>query len=101
MPNLFDENPIPLIDAAKFAGRRRGGRPTHVSTVRRWCDKGVDGVRLECINIGKIKHTSVPALLRFFTALTPSTADATPIRTPDQLSRAACRAEAELNRAGI
>ncbi|MEK6236566.1 MAG: DUF1580 domain-containing protein [Planctomycetales bacterium] len=52
----------------------------HPSTIHRWRDPGLRGVRLEAIRIGGAWHTSMEAFQRFCEALTelksPSSADA-------------------------
>jgi len=41
------------------------GRRIHVSTLHRWCQRGVRGVRLECRRLGGRIVTSVEAVDRF------------------------------------
>jgi hypothetical protein len=102
MPDLLRERPIPFTDAARWCGRRRGGRPTHVATIRRWCDTGIRGVRLEFICVGGIRHTTVSALRRFFHRLTPGPDLSAPqnltLGTRDQ---DIARAERELANGGL
>ena len=42
-----------------------GGRKVHVSTIHRWCRKGVKGVRLEFRMLGGRMVTSMEAVDRF------------------------------------
>lgn len=63
------ENLISLREAAGRLPRRRAGRPANVSTLYRWSDRGVRGIRLETIQIGGSRCTSEQALDRFFNAL--------------------------------
>ena len=70
------------------------------ATIHRWIASGVRGVRLENINIGGARHTSVEALQRFAESLTAG--DGVPVvRTSAQREQAADRAEAELEAAGV
>ena len=86
MIDIDREELITLAEAAKLLPRRRKGRKPHVSTLHRWCTKGVHGVRLEYIYVGGTRCTSVAALQRFFDALTERDAgddfDADVPRTP-------------------
>lgn len=70
MIDIGREELITFAEAAKLLPRRRQGRKLHVSTLHRWCTKGVRGVRLEYLSVGGTRCTSVPALQRFFDALT-------------------------------
>ncbi len=70
MIDIGREELITFAEAAKLLPRRRKGRKVHVSTLHRWCSKGVHGVRLEYLTVGGTRCTSVPALQRFFDALT-------------------------------
>lgn len=80
----------------------RTGRGIHVSTIWRWAQRGVRGVRLETILIGGIRHTSREALQRFFERTTAAAdGEAPPARTPKQRERAIRAAEKELAASGI
>jgi hypothetical protein len=63
------------------------GRQVAVSTLFRWSTAGLNGVRLETIQIGGTRCTSVQALQRFFDRL--SGEGATEQAAPDR--QAACR----------
>lgn len=58
--DLLTEDTITLNEACK----ELPGNP-HVSTLWRWKDRGVDGVKLETIKIGTKHFTSRQALTRF------------------------------------
>lgn len=87
------------------------GRRLHVSTIWRWCRKGVNGVHLEYVRVGRKICTSREAMSRFFTAL--AAADQNPTssksaqrrvpleRTAKERARAIDDAEASLEEAGI
>ncbi len=65
-----DERLISLTEAAILIPRRRAGRPTAISTVFRWVQTGIRGIRLECVQVGGTKMTSAEAIRRFYDALT-------------------------------
>lgn len=77
------------------------GRRVNLSTVWRWCLKGVRGRRLESVAVGGRRYTSREALTRFFA---PSPADpgndAPAIRTPARRQRDHARAVEALDAAG-
>lgn len=64
------ENLVSLNEAAHIVPKRRGGRPTNLSTLYRWSVAGCRGVTLETIQIGGTRFTSREALTRFFHRLT-------------------------------
>jgi len=67
---LFGENEqlLTLTEATKVMPRINGRRPA-VSTLWRWCRKGLHGVHLEYLRIGRNIVTSRRALRRFFADL--------------------------------
>ncbi len=62
--DLQAEELLSLGDAAKSLPAIEGRRP-HISTLWRWCKKGVRGVRLEYVRLGHRVCTSREALSRF------------------------------------
>src|SRR5690349_19173353 len=105
---LTAEGLIGLAAAARQVGRFRAGRPTHPSTVGRWCMPGTrrpDGlvVRLEHIRMpgGRLASTEA-AVRRFLTALQgDEPAEARPdCRSPAARRRASERAGRELEARG-
>jgi hypothetical protein len=74
--DVSTEQLLPLAQLARRLPHRRGGRPVHPSTCHRWRHPGVRGVRLECIRIGNVWHTSLESFQRFCDQLsqTPSAA---------------------------
>ena len=78
MIDISQEDLITLAEAAKRLPRRRAGRKVNVSTLHRWCTQGCQGVRLEFLKIGGTRCTSMPALQRFFDALTERDQNADP-----------------------
>jgi len=107
-----------LTEATKAMPRVNGKRPA-VSTLWRWCRKGLKGVHLEYLRVGRNIVTSREALLRFFAALAEADEcldGGRPIdpvirrnrrflckrrRTPAERQRAIEEAERELAEAGI
>lgn len=77
---VFTENLLTLTEAAKFIPPIDGKR-VNISTLWRWCRRGLNGVRLEYIRIGCRIVTSAEALNRFANAL--AEAD----RSPRSLSK--------------
>lgn len=71
--DLSSEVPLVLLkDIPKLSvipPRRNGGR-LHLRTGFRWAGRGLSGVRLETVLVGGQRYTSVPALQRFFEAVT-------------------------------
>ena len=78
------------------------GRGLHTSTIWRWSQRGVKGVRLETVLVGGVRYTSREALDRFVAATTAA-ADGTssPIRTSRQRERSIAAAEKELAGGGL
>jgi hypothetical protein len=69
--SLHTEELVDLSTARRtLIPRKRGGKTVAPSTVWRWINSGLDGVRLEVCYIGSVPHTSKPALCRFFDAVT-------------------------------
>ena len=79
--------------------RRRGGSRLAISTVYRWVQVGVRGVKLEYLQIGGMKVTTVAALQRFFERLTGDKPE-TPTAKSRQRQREIARAERELKATG-
>jgi len=87
MPHLLTERLRPLQEAA----REIPGRP-HISTVLRWCLKGIKGgIKLETILVGGKRFTSVEAIERFVARLSapqrPTDNPEPDRRTEDELTR--------------
>ncbi len=88
-----------------------GGKSPNVSTLWRWCRRGIRGTRLEYIRVGRRICTSQEALARFFEALAEAdenpTISATPPcraahqQCPKERARAIAEAESSLEEAGI
>jgi hypothetical protein len=101
MIDLRSENVLSLTEATEHLPHRRGGRAVHVATLYRWAQRGVRGIRLEVLQCGGTKVTSLEALQRFFERLSAgATGDAQPVRTAKQRQRASNKANDELAAAG-
>lgn len=81
--DIFAEEVVSLADATKRLPKIRNGKNLHLSTLFRWAQGGKlanDGsrVRLETIQLGGTKCTSLEALQRFFDRLTGNQEVVTP-----------------------
>ncbi|OQA02992.1 MAG: hypothetical protein BWY69_00723 [Planctomycetes bacterium ADurb.Bin401] len=66
--DLKTENLVTLNQASKLLPRVDGKR-IHISTLWRWCKKGLKGINLEYVRTGSKIITSQEAMQRFFDAL--------------------------------
>ena len=109
--NIRNEQLLSLSDASRALPPIDGKRP-HVSTLWRWCKRGIRGVRLEYVRLGHRICTSREALGRFAQRLADedqTTAKVFPLasrarrhqRTDSTRARGIRRAQAELEAAGI
>ena len=106
MIDISLEETFSLTDAAKNLPCRRAGKRPNVATLYRWAQIGCRGIRLETINIGATKCTSMEALQRFFDALTiQAESGRAPIPQPTKISATRRKqieaAERRLQQAGI
>jgi len=104
-----DEQLITLTEATKLLPEVDGRKPA-VCTLWRWCRKGLRGMFLEYVRVGRKICTTREALLRFFTDLAELDEKASPsapplsTRTPvtsRQRQRALAEADRILEEAGI
>ena len=79
--DLLTERVLSLKEATKFLPPIDGKRP-HISTIWRWCRKGLHGVHLEYARFGSRIVTSAEALTRFANALAAADTDLTPNARP-------------------
>ncbi len=102
MIDLQNETILPLLQAAKRIPSNRNGKATHVSTVLRWIQKGVKGVRLEATRLGGRWLTSAEAVQRFADRLTAAQSgeDTIPFSQSSRSSRAES-ADEELKKLGF
>ena len=103
MIQIATEHIASLAALARSLPAGRTGRPTHPSTLYRWSQRGLRGVRLEILRVGGRTCSSHEALQRFFDALsraasgTPTTSPSTSVtggRDPGVVAR-------ELNQLGL
>ena len=66
--DIHNETVVSLTEATKILPKVNGKRPS-ISTLWRWCRKGLHGVHLEYVRVGRNIATSREALNRFFVAL--------------------------------
>lgn len=69
MIDISTEKLVSFTQATKTLPQRRGGKRPHVATLYRWAQRGHKGIRLESLQIGGCKCTSMEALQRFFDRL--------------------------------
>src|SRR4051794_8499124 len=80
VPSLLDETVVYLSDVPGHIPPGKDGRRTHLSTVVRWKDRGVRGVRLEAVRLGGRWVTSLEALARFAARVTEVVTPLSPAR---------------------
>src|SRR5262249_12849936 len=68
--NVNSEQIITLAQLARRIPCRRNNRPVHVSTIHRWRNPGIRGVRLDCVRVGGMWCTSLQAFARWVEQLT-------------------------------
>src|SRR5262249_11181216 len=100
MINLLTENVVHLVEAARLVPPGPSGRPPHLSTLLRWINPGVRGVRLEAVRLGGRWVTSREALQRFADRLTAAQAGPPP---PLRAGRTGAEegADEDLSRLGV
>jgi len=103
------EELLSLSEAAKRVPTLNGRR-IHSSTIFRWCRRGLRGVRLEYIRVGRRMATTAEALDRFYRDLARADGEAPESRpapeapkSPSQAARdhAIAQAEATLDADGL
>lgn len=65
MIDLASETVVTLTQATHHLPKRRRGKRPATQTIYRWAQRGCRGVRLETIQVGGTKCTSLEALQRF------------------------------------
>ena len=98
--DLENDVVLALRDVAKRVPPSRRGKRCNISTVYRWCSRGVRGRKLQSWEFGGKRITTVRALEEFCRPVTDESApDAPP--TSAAAARADRRAAEELEEAGI
>jgi len=79
-----DQELIPLSQVPRlpFMPRPRQGKKMAVSTIFRWAQRGIGGVKLEVIRVGGTQCTTVQALQDFFQATAAGVATTTQQPSP-------------------
>lgn len=76
------ERTVPLAKAARQVESSRTDGHAHPGTLHRWRLFGIKGVRLECLKVGGVWHTSPQALQRFFERVTAAEQAVTLVNPP-------------------
>ena len=90
--NIHAEQLLTVSQAARSLPHLRGEKPVHSGTIARWIHRGVRGVRLEAVKLGRTLVTSREALQRFAERDSPKLS---PAPTGDK------RIERKLDEAGL
>ncbi len=99
---LEKETIIELDQVADYVPRNRNGKRKHINTIRKWRDRGVRGVKLECELVGYFWKSSVEAVKRFLEAQRVQPALSAPAaRTAAQKRAGNEAAKTELRRRGL
>lgn len=75
-PDLASEPLVDLNYARRHLIPKKDGKPVSPSTMQRWISKGVDGVRLAVVYVGRKPHTLEAAIQRFYHEMTAKRAAA-------------------------
>ena len=98
---VFEDPLVSFREVARRLPPLREGKPVNVSTVHRWCTRGLRGVRLEYVQVGGTKCTSEARLSRFFSRLGGSqTAPDQPEEKPSRQAELA-KVESKLDALGL
>jgi hypothetical protein len=109
MIDTTQEELLSMSQAAKVCPKIDGKRP-HAGSIWRWASKGVHGVQLEHVRVGRRVCTSREALNRFFNELaqaTPPTREKSPRsdkpkgRTVSEREKAIAAARKRLEKRGV
>ena len=68
----YGEQVMTLVEAAGWLERRFGRRP-NAASIWRWATKGIKGVRLATIALGRFRYTTESALERFIAETSQAT----------------------------
>jgi hypothetical protein len=99
-PDLLNETLVTFPGLAKHIPPRRKGKPAHVSSIHRYRNPGIEGIRLEAVRVGGIWMTSLEAFARFCARLTAAKEGAEPTATTPAQSPSAQADDRELERKG-
>ena len=93
------DRPIRFSSAVKIVERITGER-VHKSTLYRWADRGLKGVKLQVVFAGGHKRTTENAILEFFAKVSVASGGGALSAEPAKRKRLS-QAEADLSAAGI
>ena len=104
MIDLSTERVVSLTDATHHLPRRRKGKRPSVATIYRWSLRGCRGVRLETVQVGGTRCTSLEALQRFCERLSsahPSDSEEAAVSRSRRREREKATAERECAEASL
>lgn len=98
---LSCERLLSFEEVAQLVHERTGRRPAFC-TIARWASRGVAGIRLDTLCVGRKSFTTARSLEEFFRQVAQArlARGGLPRRTPAERRRASARAAAELARRG-
>jgi hypothetical protein len=95
-------------EIAKRLPTRRNGRPVSSNTIFRWASNGCRGIKLQYVQVGANKCSTLKMVEEFFAALAqqyeagrPTVSMPEPIRLPAERQRAIDAAKRRLQAAGV
>ncbi len=94
---------IPLHRVPATLPKRRNGKRIHVSTTYRWTTRGIDGVKLQTVQVGNLRCTTIEMLEEFFARLASKKQPQPilPAKAGRRESPAAAKAKQALDAAGV
>jgi hypothetical protein len=94
------EDIVTPTQAAGFLPQFRGGKKVNLSTIWRWMEEGISGVKLEALWVGGVRSTSKEALQRFCEGVTVTAARSKgPVGAGARQAAARTRTEAQRRKA--
>lgn len=90
---------VPIADVPRLLPRERGKRRVHTASVRRWCTRGVAGVKLQSVLVGRTRCTHQAWLAAFFAEVAAARAPKT--APPAQEQTRGARSDRLLRRHGL
>lgn len=97
--DLRSEDVVTIAEAVQGLPPHQNGRKIHISTIYRWISRGIHGVRLESLKLGRRLVTSHEAIQRFAERLSEPRGPGSPHSL--EAARHAERFEEELDRNGF
>lgn len=75
------------VPRLKFLPKRRNKKRLHPATIFRWAQRGVHGIKLQTVQIGGTRCTTIAMLGEFFDALDGVGPAGDPTRLPAEINR--------------